>query len=148
MMRDWGFWLLIGFNALLALAMILWGLLGNPSAFGAEPDPLAVLLRAIRQVENSGTGDHDKGKAIPPYEIHEDYWTDSRVPGRWEDCRSEPYARRVVLAYWARWEPDALARADAEVLARCHNGGCNWRQKPSRTDAYWQKVRAAMEGRP
>jgi len=116
------------------------------NSLGAEPDPLGTLLAAIREVESSGgrdKGDGDDGAALGPYQIHRDYWTDSGVPGRWEDCRSEPYARRVVLGYWRRYEPAALARVNAEVLARCHNGGWNWRKKAT-TMAYWRKVRKMM----
>jgi hypothetical protein len=135
--------------ALIALAVglaALFGIVVAESALGAEvaPSPLVRLLAAIREVESGGPGDHDGGRALPPYEIHRDYWTDSLVPGRWEDCLREPYARRVVLAYMRRYEPAALARVDAETLARLHNGGPTWRAKPT-TIAYWHKVRAAME---
>jgi len=134
------------------LAIVLVGIIlaillaSGKAAQGAEAaaPTLPCLLSAIRQVESAGPGDHDGGRALPPYEIHRDYWTDSGVPGRYEDCLREPYARRVVLAYMRRHEPAALARVDAEALARLHNGGPSWRARAS-TLAYWRKVRRALE---
>jgi hypothetical protein len=92
----------------------------------------SALLAAIRAEESSGHAhppDGDGGRAIGPYQIHEGYWLDSRQPGRYADCRGEPYARRVVLAYFKRYEPEALARGDADILARLHNGGPTRRVK-------------------
>ena len=119
----------------------------NPST----PRPATCLLAAIRAEESSGKArptDGDGGRAIGPYQIHRDYWFDSRLPGRYADCRSEPYARRVVLAYFRRYEPEALAAGDMEALARLHNGGPRWRERPATAD-YWRRVRKhlATEGR-
>jgi hypothetical protein len=45
----------------------------------------------------------------------------------------------VVLAYARRYEPEALADGRLEILARLHNGGWNWREKPSSLD-YWRRA--------
>jgi len=93
--------------------------------------------------ESSGQAappDGDDGRAIGPYQIHHDYWIDSSLPGRYADCRSEPYARRVVLAYFRRYEPAALAAGRLDILARLHNGGPGWAAKPATLD-YWRRVR-------
>ena len=103
------------------------------------------ILEALRFTESGGernggrdaTG--DGGRAIGPYQIHHAYFIDAAVAGRYGDCRDPDYSRRVVIAYWERWCPDALERCDAELLARVHNGGPRGARKPS-TLAYWRKV--------
>ena len=106
---------------------------------------LEEIFTALRVVETGGVrneGRHavgDGGKAIGPLQIHRDYWEDSKVPGRFEDCRDLTYARRVVLAYWKRYCPKALDALDAEVLARVHNGGPAGLRKESTLD-FWRKV--------
>jgi len=122
------------------------------------PADLPRLLRAIRQVESGGRAtppDGDGGEAIGQYQIHFAYWQDARVPGRYQHCRQEPYARRVVLAYWRRYapavaaraamagKPEALASGDLEVLARTHNGGPRGAASPA-TVGYWHRIRADL----
>lgn len=108
------------------------------------------ILRAIQSVESGGHKDNgrhatgDGGRAIGPFQIHKEHWQDSRLDGRFEDCRDLAYARCVVIAYWQRWCPDALARRDAEVLARVHNGGPGGATKDG-TLGYWNKVKRALE---
>lgn len=83
----------------------------------------------------------DGGRAIGLYQIHQRYWQDSGVPGRWRDCVDPDYARRVILAYWQRYCPDALERGDREVLCRIHNGGPQG-HKRKHTLKYWRKIQA------
>ena len=114
----------------------------------AEPPlpGMASLLRAIRQVESGDRAtppDGDGGRAIGRYQIHLAYWQDARVPGRYQDCRQEAYARRVVLAYWRRRGREALASGDLEVLARIHNGGPRGAASPA-TAFYWRRIRADL----
>lgn len=110
------------------------------------------ILEAVRVVESGGEragGVHatgDGGRAIGPYQIHRTHWVDSRVPGRFEDCRDPQYARREVVAYWKRWCPAALEGCDAEVLARVHNGGPGG-QKERGTLAFWDRVKRELEQR-
>ena len=100
------------------------------------------ILDAIRIVEtgkrpDSGRSSNgDGGRALGPFQIHSEYWKDARVPGKYDDCRDLAYARRVVLAYWCRYCPEALARLDAEVLARTHNGGPTGAKRDS-TLPFW-----------
>ncbi|HUU89895.1 MAG TPA: hypothetical protein VMZ06_08420 [Candidatus Bathyarchaeia archaeon] len=113
---------------------------------GAEiPD----VLRAIHQVEASGRlhpPDGDDGKAIGPMQIWRDYWTDSRVPGKYQQCRDLAYAERVVRAYWKRYCPKALASGDARRLAVIHHLGPHPERAPKEAERYWNKVKAAMKG--
>lgn len=103
-------------------------------------------LDAVRQVETGGQANDgrdavgDGGRSIGPYQIGRLYWEDSKVPGRWEDVRDRAYAERVMVAYWARYCPQALKDRDWETLARVHNGGPAGHRKKA-TLAYWDRVR-------
>lgn len=110
------------------------------------PRPIDDLLAAIRTVESHGKhmAVGDGGRAIGPYQIHHAYWKDSKVPGRWEQCHDRRFAERVVVAYWRRYCPKALANRDWKVLARVHNGGPRGHMK-SKTFGYWQKVQSAIQ---
>ena len=87
-------------------------------------------MNAIREVE---TGTHpdptnalgDSGHSLGPYQITWKYWKDSGVPGKYDQVRNRAYAERVILAYWQRFCPDALAKGDWRTLAKVHNGGPN-----------------------
>jgi hypothetical protein len=114
---------------------------------------LLQILDAIRVVETRGTPEAardkggDGGRAIGPFQIHWAYWKDAGLPGKYEDCRDMDYARRVVLAYWRRYCPQALADHDAEVLARTHNGGPAGAKHDS-TLPFWKKVRRELKAPP
>lgn len=106
------------------------------------------ILDAIRITESGGHGDGrhatgDGGRAIGPYQIHRSHWLDARLAGQFENCRDPNYARRVVIAYWKRWCPEALERRDAHVLARVHNGGPSGATKAG-TMGYWGRVERAL----
>lgn len=107
--------------------------------------------KALHHVETScqlGPIKGDNGKALGPLQIHHDYWKDSGVAGKYEDCADLNYAIKVVTAYMKRYEPEAYKNRDYEALARCHNGGPNWRKKNNKhlesTKAYWLKVKKVM----
>jgi len=119
----------------------------------AAPAPsLDAILDEIRFAESGGQPNGgrgaigDGGRALGPFQIHRAYFEDSGVPGKFEDCRELEVSRRVVLAYWKRWCPDALERRDAEVLVRVHNGGPRGARK-SCTLAYWRKVEKRLAER-
>lgn len=87
----------------------------------------------------------DNGRAIGPFQIWKSYWQDAvehdkNIGGRYEDCKNEDYARRIVLAYWDRYAP---ADATDEQLARIHNGGPKG-HKLKATLKYWAKVKKEM----
>jgi hypothetical protein len=116
----------------------------------SSKESLDAILAAIRSTETGGQQDEgsgaigDGGRAIGPYQIHRAYFIDAGVEGRYEDCRDGEFSRRVVIAYWRRWCPDALERCDAEVLARVHNGGPRGASK-CQTLRYWRKVERRLE---
>jgi hypothetical protein len=108
----------------------------------------AKLLEAIRQVESHGNPNlvGDNGKAIGSFQIWRTYWKDAvehdkTIGGKYEDCKNDEYAKRIVLAYWDRYAPK---NATNEQLARIHNGGPQgW--KNSNTIKYWNKVKKELK---
>ncbi len=124
---------------------------------GSPCEPIAVerqrILEAIQVVETGGLNrptypDGDGGRSIGPLQIGRLYWQDAlgfdpTIGGSYQDCRELAFARQVVRAYMRRYVPDAWGRADAEVIARIHNGGPRGLAKRS-TLRYWDKVRGAL----
>lgn len=109
---------------------------------------LRPLLNAIRAVE-SGDDDGaigDGGRSHGPYQIGLAYWIDGGgEPAAWPAATHDRAAsERVMLAYWRRYCPAALAAGDWETLARTHNGGPRGAAKPA-TEAYWNRVRTRMD---
>jgi hypothetical protein len=112
------------------------------------------ILRAICEVESRSRDDcpdGDGGRAIGPFQIHRRYWLDAvesdpSIGGRYEDCRDRAYAEKVVTAFLKRHAPEAWLAADAEALARTHNGGPKGASKAA-TAPYWRKVRKILSSR-
>lgn len=114
-------------------------------------DRVARLLDAMRQVESAGDDRAvgDGGRSRGPLQIGRSYWTDA-----WEGVADAPDYDTAVwsfdtscltfLRYANRYEPAALQAGDAEKLARLHNGGPGWRDKPE-TATYWAKVKGEMK---
>lgn len=50
---------------------------------------------------------------------------------------------KVMLGYWRRYCPKALASGDYETLARVHNGGEHGASRES-TLRYWKKVKMKL----
>lgn len=110
--------------------------------FGASLDKT---LDAIRTVETGGRDlVGDSGKAIGPYQVHRECWLDSGVPGRYEDCHDEAYARRVAEAYLRRYAAKAVKDGDSATMARVWNGGPSGAKKKA-TEGYAAKVLAAIK---
>jgi hypothetical protein len=118
----------------------------------AEAANLRPLLNAIRHAETGGQADPtnavgDGGKSIGPYQIGRAYWQDARVGfGNYRDVRDQRYSEAVMIAYWRRYCPRALARGDWRTLAKVHNGGPAGHRLAS-TRAYWAKVKAILQKR-
>lgn len=119
------------------------------NTFAPEPSSLRQLLDAIREVETGGHSDPanalgDRGRSLGPYQISVAYWRDSGVAGPYRWVRNQAYAERVMIAYWQRFCPLALARQDWQTLARVHNGGPDGRAE-RRTAAYWRAVNSNLK---
>jgi hypothetical protein len=112
---------------------------------------LEPLFAAIAQVESRGRTDKagDGGRSLGTYQIQAAYWRDGGGdPSLYRRLVTNDAAcRRVMIGYWRRFCPAALAAGDFETLARVHNGGADGAAKAG-TAAYWQKVRHAMESSP
>ncbi len=99
------------------------------TAFSAPPEAFWASLHTVESGGGLGAikGDFSAGafRALGPLQIHRAYWSDSRVPGRYQDCADLAYSRRVVTAYLQRYAPKAWAAGESgcDVLFRTHNGG-------------------------
>ncbi|MEI6166127.1 MAG: hypothetical protein WCS52_02945 [bacterium] len=113
-----------------------------PSGIPKPARPLPFVAMAAVESGHDPFVVGDGGRAIGLYQIHWEYWKDSGVPGKWEDCRDPRYSQLVILAYWKRYCPAALERGDLEVLCRIHNGGPQGHRKRT-TLVYWRKIQAA-----
>jgi len=121
-------------------------------------------LDAIRVVETGGEPREgrgaigDNGNALGSYQIWKPYWTDAvernpslRVGGFERVLKDKAHSEKIVRAYMARYNGDALRRLEAgqgalaDVLrtARIHNGGPKGYRKEA-TLKYAEKVRKAI----
>ncbi len=100
-------------------------------------------FNALAKVESSNNPKaiNKKENALGIYQIRPAYYKDSKIGGNHTDVYNPVIAKKVVLAYFQRYEPKALINNDFETLARCHNGGCGWRKNKSLTDNYWNKIK-------
>ncbi|HOB76351.1 MAG TPA: hypothetical protein PKG54_17710 [Phycisphaerae bacterium] len=128
--------------------MKCWTILATLVLVSSAQANLRPLFDAIREVESGGNPDAvgDGGRSIGPYQIQWAYWKDSGVPGKYHQVRDHRYAERVMIAYWKRYCPQALARRDYQTLARVHNGGLTGHRKAA-TLPYWHKVARELRAR-
>lgn len=112
------------------------------------------LLNAIHMVETSGRKGAikgDSGNALGPFQIWRGYYQDAvqksngKLNKSYSDVADFGYAKEVVLWYFYRYEPEALINGDFSALAKLHNVGPNWRNKPSVADKYWKKVQKHLK---
>lgn len=112
----------------------------------ASDDPLRRFFRVLSDVESGGDDQAvgDGGRSLGRYQIGRLYWQDAGSPGVYNDVTDPAFAESVMLAYWRRWCPSALAALDYETLARVHNGGPRGSSKQS-TLPYWRKVQERLQ---
>jgi len=104
-------------------------------------------FNALHQVETGGRMGAikgDDGKALGPFQIHRAYWQDSGIAGKYEDCASYEYSKRVVRAYLKRYGKEFIEKEDWQSLARIHNGGPQGHKKKA-TLPYWEKVKKHLD---
>lgn len=109
------------------------------------------LLNAIHRVESGGRKENvpmgDKNLARGPFQIHKEFWVDSKIPGEWENCDNYEYSVRVVNAYMNKYAKAELIKGDMdsyEKIARRFNGGPNGDKKKS-TLKYWARVKKYLK---
>lgn len=104
-------------------------------------------VKAVHMVETGGRYGAvwgDGGKALGPFQIHYEYWLESGLPGRYEDCANYNYALKVMTVVLNKYAPKAAERQDFKVLARVHNGGpAGYRRKA--TLPYWSKIQRHLK---
>ena len=108
--------------------------------------------RAVAKVEsnNNSKAIGDNGKARGILQIHEICFNDAAkydaelLKYGYQGCFNPQVSKRVLWAYCAKYEKEALKNGDFEILAKLWNGGCGWRTKTgkvkSNLDTYWMKV--------
>jgi hypothetical protein len=135
------------FTLFTLIAIVSISFIFGANVHAAQPDQvgkLEPLFSAMIQVESpKGEMTGDAGKALGRFQIHYEYWADSKTPGNYADCKSTDYSKRVMVNYWRRYASEALRRGDYETLARIHNGGPSGAQKDS-TANYWRKVNSHL----
>lgn len=107
---------------------------------------------ALAQVESSNNvkAFNKKEIAVGIYQIRPAYFKDATEYDKnlrkytHFDCYDPEISKKVVIAYFSRYEKKALNNNDYETLARAHNGGCGWRKNPKLTDDYWQKIKKEL----
>lgn len=110
-------------------------------------------LSALAKVEsnNNPKSYNLKENAIGIYQIRELYFIDAQrfnpalKKYNHKDCFDPEVSRLVVTAYLSHYESMSVSVNDWGSLAKCHNGGLNWRKKTGQAkinlDKYWLKVK-------
>jgi hypothetical protein len=120
------------------------------AAFGAKTFDDFVL--AIHQHESDlrvGPIYGDGGRSYGPLQISYKAWRDAQrfdrsIGGKYADCSSLEYSKKVMQAYLQQHDAAALARGDWETCARLWNSGPAWRTKIRKTNQYWASVRSYL----
>lgn len=131
---------------LIGLVLLLFALMFLLYARASGAPSESLFLKAINQVETSGrTGPilGDNGKALGPFQIHEQYWRDSGVQGSYGQCANYDYAAEVVRCYLRRYAQRAYLTSDWETCARVHNGGPRG-YAHDKTKKYWGRVKRVL----
>ena len=92
------------------MAALVAALLSTAGGTLGQGNTLEDLFYAIHQREAEGRvgvidGYNDGGAALGPMQIHKEYWIDSEVAGKYQDCVNLEYSKRVMLKYWERHCP-------------------------------------------
>lgn len=147
----------------LLIAMTLLVLGGSSAIQGATlaRTPLSAAFRAktfddfvvaIHQHESDlrvGRIYGDGGRSYGPLQISYKAWHDAiksnpSIGGKYADCSSIEYSKKVMLAYLQHHDAAAVERGDWETCARLWNSGPAWRTKIRKTNEYWASVRSYL----
>ncbi len=131
------------------------GVAGTPLPPERPSAPTLIsLLAAIRQVESGGSRDPahavgDKGLAWGWYQQHQAQWQEGcdeiGVDWPWpESTADRAKCEAVIIGYWRRHAAKYLASKNLEELARRFR--LPYAPYRPDNDAYWNKVRANLEG--
>jgi hypothetical protein len=107
---------------------------------------------ALAAVESSNNARafNERENAIGIYQIRPAYFQDAQdfdkslTKYKHGDCYDRTVAKLVITAYFKRYAPKAFKNKNFEILAKLHNGGCQWMNKNAKTQEklskYWSKV--------
>ena len=108
--------------------------------------------RAVAKVESGGNpkaiGDNGKARGI--LQIHEICFNDAKSFDKelnrfkYNDVFNPQVSKRVLWAYCAKYEKEALKNGNYEILARLWNSGPGWAKKKNKTNDYWMKVKSNL----
>ena len=122
--------------------------------------PLSPLEQAIWEVESSSHPGGipyfgDSGKAAGPFQIHKNYWIDSRIGGTYpDDLFDLETSVKCFRGFMDRYAipsriPEGCTMSLDEVKARMHNGGPQalkaTGKKKQNLDQFWDRVQKAKE---
>lgn len=103
-------------------------------------------LKAMAFVESSGNPQavNSRENALGLYQIRPAYLKDTRLGFSHKEMVNPQKAKAVVLAYFNRYEPEAVKNNNFEALARLHNAGPGWRKRVNSTNQYWNKIKSKI----
>jgi hypothetical protein len=117
----------------------------------------ALLRKEGRKLPNGEWATGDDGKALGPFQIWKVYWKDSGVDFPYEKCVEIKASKLCIAGYMKRHEYAAWSNVNHRfatideimALAKCHNGGPNWRKKKGQAREnltnYWKEFRKILE---
>jgi len=121
------------------------------TAYANKVSNIENLHKAILKQEGWRGKAGDGGKALGPYQIWHDYWTDATefdksIGGEYEDVNDLQYARKIFDAYMRKYaNSKRLGRTPTwEDIARIHNGGPGGYKKEA-TIKYWNGVKRYLD---
>jgi hypothetical protein len=109
-------------------------------------------VAAIHHVETTGrTGAiyGDGRRSLGPLQISKAAWLDAlrfdpSIGGRYSDCKSLAYSKKIMRAYLEGYDPKAFRSGDWQSCARLWNSGPTWQRKVHLTNRYWAAVRTTL----
>jgi hypothetical protein len=132
--------------------LIILTLIGLVSVIAVDKPQFDGFVKALHMVEASGRSGRilgDGKRSLGPLQISRAYWTDaiefnSKIGGKYEDCVSLIYSKKVVQAYLQRYAAKAFKECDWKTCARIHNGGLDGHRQKA-TLKYWAKIQQNLK---
>lgn len=119
------------------------------TALAAPPERFWSALHQIESGGAIGPTIGDNGAALGPYQLHKNYFKDTKIKGDYSQCADLVFSRKVVTAYLKLYAPKAWTAGDCNVLFRTHNGGPAAMkatgQKKKNLDRYAKKALGLMK---
>jgi hypothetical protein len=133
------------------ISLIFWPFLGFSQIIKQNNDFLNIL--GILESNNNDYAVGDKGKSIGRFQIQRKCFEDAckfnkSINFSYESLTNKANSEIIVITYLSHYEKTAWKNNDYEKLAKCWNGGPNWRKKKLKAkdnlDKYWEKFKRYM----